>query len=390
MANYDGIPLQLQDEQPAHGLALRLDTASPVSLIKQIDGWEVEMREGSHVVVAREPCSTSRTALADEALEAIQRALDEIAVHARHPPTTPGCHHNWTRFDSENGRRVLDIAVTVTVPVAAFATLTVADRHGKEVSPPAPSPVTWHESLRFYRMFRASTNLYEAGRNLALALESILSKTHPHSGYGDSGWFRSALTTANLRYGLASLPGAPHDIVRHLMSAHYTGVRCELMHAKDGRDYYLPSKADARGRLEERLEFVEAVFLKIAEGELGVRGGGGGLTPVAIADIANLYRSCKATMCDAWWKSDQAISPKDLQGSSGQQVPVADSQASDLTISIKACFLPTVETVGCFGIVGPGGFVTPLPGRLNTNGLHEIWYNPRVVFLNFGDRAYYT
>lgn len=395
MADYDGIPLQLRDGGPARGLALRLDSPAYATMLKKVDGWDVELREGSQVVVAREPCVGSNERYTDDALEAIQCALDQVSVYARRPLTTPGCHHNWTSFNFEGSQQAVDVVSTVTCEVGtAGGAMFVIDKDGKRLPDPEPLPVAWHQSLRFYRMFRASIDLNEAGRNLSLALESLLSKAHPHSGGGgDKNWFKDALKEMNRKYKLDRLPGAADDVVKQLISDHYTGVRCELMHAKDGRSFCLPASDGYRSRLQETLEFVESVFLSIAEGELGVRGGGGGVTLYAVKEMAKSYLNHRGVMWSIDWAQDRPVVLGGSKGNLQLEAPVIDSQANELTVLMKVCFLAHIEHVKSLGIVDPEGdcsFVTLLPGQLNTRGLAEIRYYPRVVFLNFGDRAYFT
>src|SRR5664279_4158410 len=79
----------------------------------------------------------------------------------------------------------------------------VRDAQGN-IIPPPPRSTFWHESFRYYRLSQTTDDLFDAYRNVYLALESVLSTISPQKVNAATGriaeqegqWFERALTDA--------------------------------------------------------------------------------------------------------------------------------------------------------------------------------------------------
>jgi hypothetical protein len=54
------------------------------------------------------------------------------------------------------------------------------DAAGNIIPPPPRPPATWHESMRYFRLAQVTDDLFDAYRNLYLALVSLLTKLAPN------------------------------------------------------------------------------------------------------------------------------------------------------------------------------------------------------------------
>ena len=78
-----------------------------------------------------------------------------------------------------------------------------------------PDALEWDESLRYFRLSQATDDLFDAFRNLFLALESILSLKTPQQSEGsESKWLRRAWGAARERMSSPQVPSDPATLCR--------------------------------------------------------------------------------------------------------------------------------------------------------------------------------
>ncbi len=162
--------------------------------------------------------------------------------------------------------------------VSLTATLSVVDAHGNP-KPAPPLPVVWHPSFRYFRVSQTSTDLFDAYRNLYLALESILTTIVPFDrSVAESQWLERALrqigkTLPLARYAPAGSIDLPADICQDI----YVKTRTAIFHAKQGRTVFLPG---THARVVDTLERLSHLYLDLVDKTLGVRRSTGGMTLV--------------------------------------------------------------------------------------------------------------
>ena len=114
-----------------------------------------------------------------------------------------------------------------------------------------PDALEWDESLRYFRLSQATDDLFDAFRNLFLALESILSLKTPQQSEGsESKWLRRAWGAARERMSSPQVPSDPATLSDSALTR-LKYVRNALSHAKRDRKPHLPEHAASRTVVSE-------------------------------------------------------------------------------------------------------------------------------------------
>jgi hypothetical protein len=160
----------------------------------------------------------------------------------------------------------------------------------------------WHDSMRYFRMSQTTTDLFDAFRNLYLALESVLSTITPVQirpngrPEGEGAWTKRALVeTARLlqsadsaltfdRYLRRPTTGDGTDLV---FADLYQAARTSVFHAKNGRDFALPQNQRNRQQIAGALARYALLYTDLAEHVLGVRFGRSSLGKAGFDAIAD-------------------------------------------------------------------------------------------------------
>jgi len=134
--------------------------------------------------------------------------------------------------------------------------------------------------LRYFRLAQLTDDLFDAYRNLYLALESILDRMAPQTikaagkpAEGESAWFKRALGIADTRVGLALFaPQGSTNPVQDLYNELYMATRTALFHSKSSRQSILPH-APGKGHedVAAAVERLSRLYIALAEKELGTR-----------------------------------------------------------------------------------------------------------------------
>lgn len=293
MATLDGMTLVGASPAVAAGAAFRLKGSALEDMTTSPDPkWTVEVRRGSQYVVARSvtPIATY-TQARDEAYAWAQKGLDLVAIKRRGDLSLSdpkNLHITWWAGGSGSVLRI------TSIEALCFDTKANAVVMGKDGNPAAqpPAPQTpWHESLRYFRLSQTTDDLFDAYRNLYLALESILDHIEPQilktpagggqpkPAEGEGQWLNRALKTADRLVGMARFapPGVP-DPVKAVFNEVYAAERTGVFHAKGSRAHHLPHGTAEFPTVREAYARMNRLFLALTEKSLGISYGSGGMT----------------------------------------------------------------------------------------------------------------
>ncbi len=275
LAAFDGMLILDGSGIPPSGGAFLLDREAPVSERKVVDGdWTAEVREGGQYVLARGGTVANYEDARDQALWAAQRGLDLLCISGAADLSIVGVedeHITWWREQNEAILRVTSVA---TISATVGAKVTVTDSLGNvRPDPPRPQAV-WHESFRFFRLAQVTNDLFDAFRNLYLALESVLSSIAPPIAKGEweGDWFRRALGEAQKLVDLS--PFAPPGAADSLSSIYddlYVNTRNAVFHAKSTRPHLLPHEWPERAAVVSSLRRLSRLYLKLVDAHLQLR-----------------------------------------------------------------------------------------------------------------------
>ncbi len=262
------------------GAAFELDREAGEDLTEVIGSWSVELRAGSRIVVARGVGPSRYEDARDQALDAANKGLDMLSAGRSRNHWMQNTADQHVAWWYEGTRSVVRVR---TVPTVRITIPPITASGGTPVIPPPPR---WHESLRYFRLSQTTDDLFEAYRNVHLALESILDTIAPQvtkapgtAGEGEGDWFRRALTAAGGLVNLSAFaaPGASNP-VDALYTELYRDRRSALFHAKASRMYLLPHGAQQRREVTESLRRATSLYLGLIEKVSDVRRLGGGLS----------------------------------------------------------------------------------------------------------------
>jgi len=291
---YGGLPLLHADESLCSGAAFGTDQPPRESAQLSLGPWVVEVKKRLAIVVARGGSDANPDQAVSSAFLQAQRGLDLLSIQGTASLAV-------RRFDEDHlvwwpGATGLAVRVVAVdpLPMDVSARATVIPSDGSVAPDAPPTPLSWHESYRYFRLSQTSDDLFDAFRNAYLALESLLSSVAPQkirapgqAGEREGEWFKRALTDANSIVALAQFaPPGTADPLQHLYQLLYIDMRSAMSHAKSGRKIHLPHDEKERADVAASLGTLIGLYLALAAALLGTRRAAGGMTPAGFEVMA--------------------------------------------------------------------------------------------------------
>lgn len=277
------------------GALLRLRDAVDAAWTEVLpDGVTARLSARSRCIVVENLPVLPHERLRQAGRDAANRVLDLIAIrsagsYALAEPTTPALSWQPTTAGTEL-RVFFDVRSTFRMRVGGD---------------PKPYPLTWHPSMRYFRMSQTTADLYDAFRNVYLALESLLADIQPPlvtatgKPEGEGVWVLRALRAAEAllqaqnppRSLSAYLPdGLPvADAAQDVKNDLYSKTRTTVFHAKSGRPVALPQVQAEQTRILHALSRYAQMFTDLAELLLGARFLRSGVTDYAVRQMTDTW-----------------------------------------------------------------------------------------------------
>ena len=271
MAAIAGVDLAL--DRRASGAAFRLSAAPRTGALLRVGAdAEIEFVPSQPLMLAR---SRRRGRSIDEQLPLLMdnasKGLDVAALSglgARFLVDSGTDHLTWRKGPKDRVTMRLQISEWSGLRPRPAALGTASDR---------PNALEWDESLRYFRLSQTTDDLFDAFRNLFLALESILSlKTPQKDSESESKWLARAWATAFDRMSQRSSSDAA--ILSADALGRLKGVRNAVSHAKRDRQAHVPEHAASRTVVSEAVAEIAGVYLALLELDAGLRVLSGGFT----------------------------------------------------------------------------------------------------------------
>lgn len=283
MAKYgDMLVVEDSGQNATSGGIFALDRGSPVDgSIDVGDGWIVEVRSESNDVLARGGAATDYADARASALSYAQRGLDLLSAKGTGDLTivdADDAHEVWWVTQQGAVLRYVNIQTMFNMDMP-LGTVTVTDSAGNVQPDPPPSPMAWHPSFRYYRLAQATDDLFDAYRNLYLALESILDTMEPmrmrptgSPGEGERAWLQRVLGTVSNRINLAGYaPPGTGTTADRIIDELYQTVRTAMFHARGSRRTMLPGEATIRPQVDSARKRLVRLYLALANEYLQLR-----------------------------------------------------------------------------------------------------------------------
>jgi hypothetical protein len=380
MADFEGI--QLTGEGPACGCVLMLRASSAISRVVILpEGVEAEVRRGVSAIVVRGISATDHESVLLKAPELANRALDILAmtgVATMALADVWSCHAAWWPAPQAT---VIRIWCSATQTLKIQATAVVRDPDGTVRSPEAETTPDWHASMRYLRTSETTDDLFDAFRNVYLALESLLNKLQPRTpGENEGPWLRRALTWVHSTAGLEPYLRDPAtDPVRAIYDELWKEVRNSIFHAKDPLTSFLPQDLARRTQVADAKDRYVQFYLDLAYREFGTRFRVGGIRLYSHA--ARTATDAMTSGCQIAFQADPSYEdpsggpslerpeitglptdPATDQRNASSSAVIARTPVLDLTGSA------VVGRVFMFNVDGRPAFAQSLDGRLNLGG----------------------
>lgn len=275
------------------GAAFWIGQAGAATAAFDVDGWTVAVAEGSKWLVVYAPIESDIDQIFGVALARANSCLDYLSATGRGDAVIrQACdsHLTWASTGSDVKMRVTTlIPGTLGMSVRAY----VLDPDGNEIPSIPPPPPRLHDALRFLRMARTGEALYDAYRNMFLALEAVLHQLYPHrGGVREGDWFKAALRhVAPIASADMLAPDNEADPVGWVYRNIYSDMRSGLMHAK--HDYYLPGDETRRADMERSFESLWHYTSALVGSALGARFDSGHFASAA-------WKSVAKTVCETF------------------------------------------------------------------------------------------
>ncbi|NMW23336.1 hypothetical protein HFP05_02660 [Rhodanobacter denitrificans] len=243
----------------------------------EIDGWIVESAVGKSTIVARSTQAIGRQEAIAVGTECIQRYLDLLSYERFKVSELAGIGGSHVLLYTQANRRVVEIMATDDLVLGVSVTGVVYDRDGNPKPTPAGPPPVWTPALRFYRLSQASSDLYEAYRNLWLGLEALLSAiSAKRADEGERKWLRRVLAEIGARIDVRPLLPDSRDLADYMLADQYERMRCYLFHAKPEDGMAAPTLPDPEALALAYAKLIR-IWRGIAHHLIGVRQGGIGV-----------------------------------------------------------------------------------------------------------------
>jgi len=293
MADCDGMVILEDGGTVNSGGVFVLDRCPKADFSEPLDsGWTVEARKHSQCVVARGPALSCYEEARNRSLETAQRGLDLCVFRGIDRLTIVDVEESHVTWWAHKGHSILRIVSIITRHASMSATATVIDRDGNVKPEPSPVPLTWHDSFRYFRLSQTTNDLFDAYRNLYLALESILSDAVPKKQTEREGtWLKRAFKEVHQRgwVDFSQVMHQPGDRSpwNTAWQDLYKDKRNAIFHAKNHLRHLLPHSPLDRDAVLTSLNRLVSVYRGLAAQHLGVRLPSGGLTPYAFKKMTD-------------------------------------------------------------------------------------------------------
>ena len=170
------------------GGVFRLDRKVTADISRPIaGGWLASARsDGQDLIVSGPQGAADYETAIEDAVSAAQEALDLIAAEGGAALMIEGAETGHILWWTEARGIVLRDMAIGDLGFHFSATAEVRDAAGNLITQPT-LPVAWHESFRYFRISQTTGDLFDAYRNLYLAVESLLSTVVPMRLYARDG-----------------------------------------------------------------------------------------------------------------------------------------------------------------------------------------------------------
>jgi hypothetical protein len=312
-------------------------------------------------VLARGPALSSYDEARDSALDMAQKGLDFFSIAGFEDLSIVNSDEVHIAWWTEEEQGVILRVYTVD-PIQTpllYLGWQIVDKGG----------TSWNESLRYYRLSQITSDLFDAYRNIYLAMESILSDVASNPKKGEGEWLMEAIKQIESKLDLKRFIRNPSasDPVEEFFNEFWKDRRNHVFHAKSHKPHFVPHSPDKREELLDSLRRLTQLYLEILRISYGKLRQEGGMDSQAFKErITALEDSFQILVCNQETvftrkvigiDQDGTYIEDDIQYESGPLIPLTIRRMPQLDSDYMAYFLG----------------VTPGSDMDSVEGKTEIW-----------------
>jgi hypothetical protein len=349
-----------QGDAARGGALLYLSGKPAFDVALSIDGASAELIAGSPALLISgineqsfESCLRAAISIADRALD-VMAAGGSATVALR----DPGEEHILWLAEPDGPHLRLWVASDFPMP-ALMAKGEARHADGTLSEKPEEPKTEWHESFRYFRLAQVTDDLFDAFRNLYLAVESLLGTIAPQllrpsgrPGESESDWFKRAMGVASQHLDLAKYTANEDSgsALDEFFDEMYVRTRSAVFHAKAGRPVIVPMDMQSRPAVADALARLARFYVDLSAAVLGIRYGSGGWSTHAFHEMAGSVLRSGTTLVTG---TAQAMDTNttELAAAKGERIALKTRLAEELNESFFAATLGEALVKDVIGIV---------------------------------------
>ena len=291
--------------------------------LRTADGWRCTLIDGQPIAMVSSSIDSGESTKR-ECNRALNRALDILSVRNKEQLTPVGIDQSEEAiyWHNCNGQTTLQITCQFNLVMTSNAVLTVRNSDGGVQPSTVEPPAEWHPSYSYFRRSQVTDDLFDAYRNMYLALEALLSEVDSPMSMADGKlendkkWFlRTLQTAAGEEIHLDDFTCDNHggNPASRVYRDFYDRVRVATFHAKLTRSPLVPGDSDAHDVVQDSLRRLGRLYVRLANKVLGASFGGTRVNSKALArNTIDLMRGSTMylTTDDSDINKTDAVSPK--------------------------------------------------------------------------------
>jgi len=243
------------------GAAFLLNAASKEGVILAHPLGHVRLRESAPYVTVDLKDRPINGDVKSVAWQVIQESLDVLSARGLVSLLTSKGDTEYLYWVRTENLYELTCVTTAEEQWSIQGHITVGNQ--TETPPPPSPPFFHHECLRYYRMSKCTSDLFDAYRNAYMGFECLVSSESPkHRHESELAWLKRVVK-GPLRAGVPS--GVEID---SLLEEIYRNGRNPLFHAKSGQTFH-PPHSEVREEIQELFERLTLLLVALIQYKYG-------------------------------------------------------------------------------------------------------------------------
>ncbi len=322
------------------------------------EGFVVKADPAHQLILCEFNGASNKDEAHSKAYSSIQKVLDILCLNSVATLITEKSDEEYFLWWNDDGKRKLYHHVTITQPMKIGPLeITSYDKDGNVV-PPVKVKQKYHHAFRYFRLSQASDDIYDAYRNMYLALELLISNELPFDKkkFTERNWLKAFLLENYKPLQLNYWVGENEESGAGVLADEiYRLGRLPLFHAKEGREVYIPAdNFDEKIQISKTLEKLSFIVKRIADSRFNVGRSGASISHSLMNKVSyDLFHDKPLVITDE--KFVKSIG-KVTRFVAESRIEVETSDDAEMEVILHAgCSLESVQSIETFHVLSDEG-----------------------------------